>query len=520
MNPQSAFARKIIYGIAILVLLVPLHLLGQPSAAGPEGSAGETGGLLAQFRANHKLSESQLGEVDPASSTIRLTTLGLRGVAANLLWEKSNTYKMKKDWTNLAATLNQIAKLEPHYVNVWRFQAWNLSYNVSAEFDDYRERYRWVLKGIDFLEEGIHHNHNEPHLVWDVGWYTSNKISRADESKQFRRMFRVDEDFLHKQEADPLFNIPRVPDNDNWLVGKEWYRIAENMVERGADLKKTTPVLFWSHRPMCQMNYGDNLETDGSFGEVVQRAFEVALQEWTGDFGQRAIPASGPGEPVVLNDVEPLREHATQLLKQLYAMAPGGAGGDCPRAQEVPYQRSADSLGNPACQTDGEAGGTARTAQVAITVTDEQVARKVPGDRRAEALSLAADAKKDQDKADNIARYRGIVNFEYWRMHAKAEQTAVSRNARKNIYDAEHALADNDLVRARERDKKGWALWRKVLDANPAMATDGSYEREIGDAVKKYRKFLKQDDQPFPKDFELNDILKNWHQDYGQSGGQ
>ena len=44
MNPQSAFTRKIIYLVAILVLLLPLYLLGNPSAAGPGGSQGEPGG--------------------------------------------------------------------------------------------------------------------------------------------------------------------------------------------------------------------------------------------------------------------------------------------------------------------------------------------------------------------------------------------------------------------------------------------------------------------------------------------
>ena len=63
----------------------------------------------------------------------------MRGVAANILWKKANDCKMKKDWTNLSATLKQITKVEPNFIGTWRFQAWNLSYNVSAAFDDYHD---------------------------------------------------------------------------------------------------------------------------------------------------------------------------------------------------------------------------------------------------------------------------------------------------------------------------------------------------------------------------------------------
>ena len=129
------------------------------------------------------LSQTQLGQIDPTSETIKLATFGLRGVAALVLWEKANDYKMKEDWANFAATLNQIIKVQPHFISVWIHQAWNMSYNVSVEFDDYRERYRWVIKGINYLKQGIKYNKNEPRLVWETGWTISQKIGRADEHK-------------------------------------------------------------------------------------------------------------------------------------------------------------------------------------------------------------------------------------------------------------------------------------------------------------------------------------------------
>ena len=125
------------------------------------------------------LSQCKLGQIDPTSETIKLATFGLRGVAALVLWEKANDYKMKEDWTNFTATLNQIVKLQPHFISVWIHQAWNMSYNMSVEFDDYRERYRCVIKGINFLKQGIEYNKTEPRLNWETGWVISQKIGRS-----------------------------------------------------------------------------------------------------------------------------------------------------------------------------------------------------------------------------------------------------------------------------------------------------------------------------------------------------
>ena len=81
-----------------------------PATVTKEGER-RPGGQLAELRNEYRLAQVNLGDVDPASETIKLATLGLRGVAVNLLWEKANYYKKVEDWTNLTATLEQLAKL-------------------------------------------------------------------------------------------------------------------------------------------------------------------------------------------------------------------------------------------------------------------------------------------------------------------------------------------------------------------------------------------------------------------------
>ena len=43
---------------------------------------------------------------------------------------------------------------------------------------------------------------------------------------------------------------------DNWLVAKQWFQKATDLVENeGATVERTRPVIFHSEAPMCQMNY-------------------------------------------------------------------------------------------------------------------------------------------------------------------------------------------------------------------------------------------------------------------------
>ena len=113
----------------------------------------------------------------------------MRGVGSTLLWWTATQFQMKKDWTQLRATLDQISKLQPHSIAVWRIQAWNLSYNVSVSFDDYHDKFFWVIEGLNYMLEGVRLNDKEPRLYWDMGWFISNKIGRADEAKYYRRLF-------------------------------------------------------------------------------------------------------------------------------------------------------------------------------------------------------------------------------------------------------------------------------------------------------------------------------------------
>jgi hypothetical protein len=151
MSTVNSRQRKIWYGVGILLLLVPIVYLGFP--AQQTAGAGRAGGLgvLSHKRQQYDLGEATLGKVDPSSAAMNLVLLGLRGPAASVLHLKAMEYQERKQWAKLRSTVDSIILLQPHYVQIWKFQGWNLAYNVSREWDKVDDRYYWVKEGIKFL---------------------------------------------------------------------------------------------------------------------------------------------------------------------------------------------------------------------------------------------------------------------------------------------------------------------------------------------------------------------------------
>ena len=447
-------------------MLLPLSWLSAPATRGGPQRSGSPGGLLAQMRTEHKLSQANLGEIDPASETIKLATLGLRGVAANILWEKANHYKKTENWTSLSATLEQIAKLQPNFISVWQFQGWNLSYNVSAEFDDYHDRYYWVIRGIDFLKEGVKYNEDNPRLLWDIGWFIAQKIGRADEYKQFRRLFKADDDFHPPERPRQL--------RDNWLVGKEWYRKAETAVDvkkkslqlRG---KGKSELIFYADAPMCQINYSDAIEQEGTHGEMAREAWRNGGQEWH-QYGNRPLLHSS-GDRFRLNDLDDYADQAKQLREQARRTRARSPRTARRRPQGEPLSRREDGAGDAPREDDpGDLRyPNARQQRLAVSDMDvaEQIAEVAP-EKAAEALRLARAVTQDRPGAAQYPPISSRSSITTTGRHAASfEQTPEALLARAKIYQGDQAAADANLVAAKTLYNEGLGLWRKVLDKYP-----------------------------------------------------
>jgi len=293
MNQASSRQRKMAYLVGILVLLVPIIGLGMPSG----GQAG--GGALARMRSNYDLGESNLGQVDPTSATMNLVLLGLRGIAVNILRMDLDYYKDHKEWSKMRSTTKSVILLQPHYIEVWRFLSWNLSYNVSAEWDAVPERFHWVKEGGKFAQEGCERNRDNAELLWDVGKTWSQKIGRSDEWRYFRKYFVKDPDEkTFKGQADPEINPEQ---KDNYLVARDWFTNANDKeTRRGQHIMMR--ALFRSYPPKSLLDFADALQRDAKYepsSEVIQdkfnRArsiFEEGYNEWVNKYGKERFKTS------------------------------------------------------------------------------------------------------------------------------------------------------------------------------------------------------------------------------------
>ncbi len=501
MTEHGSFYRKITYLVLIAVLLFPISYLGAPATTEVDG------GRLAQLRAEHDLGQADLGDIDPASETIRLATLGMRGVAVSMLWTKANEYKKKEDWTNFRATLTQLSKLQPYFIKFWQYQAWNLTYNVSVELDDVRDRFHYVKRGIEFLKKGIRYNRDSPYLLSELGWFIGNKIGKADEQKEYRRMFKLEPDF-HPEER-PLEK------RDNWLVSREWYEKSLEVVDNDySRIGKKNPAIFYSDPGRAQINYGDAIEQEGVFGEKARSAWATAEQMWT-EFGNREI-ISSMGFKISLGRFKQLEEETADLIKQLDELVPG--------AREQAFMQQSESL------TDAQKALLAKpqselsedeTLQrydivdkldISPTELASFIAKNSP-EKAAEARRLGSRIETNQGKIRLTRSNSQVVNYDYWAIRCKLEQTLEALKARDRAYEGLRVFKnDADLLTAKKLYEESFDEWAKVFKAFPELELDSPTGSDIMDVIQSYTTLLEQldlnlADEEVGKDFPLWDVV-------------
>ncbi len=495
---QRPFIRKLIYLAILVVLLIPLSLLSMPARQATTNVPGSAGGKLAQLREEHGLGQANLGQIDPTSETIKLATLGMRGIAANVLWSKANEYRMKEDWTGFSAALEQIIKLQPNFPTVWQFQGWNLSYNISAEFDDYRDRYFWVMKGIRFLQDGVVYNERSPRLMWYLGWVVSQKIGIADEKVQYRRLFREDTDFHGTRPLDQ---------RDNWLVGREYYLEAERIAREEGVLNMLNPLVFLFHAPKNRINYAVAIEDEGVFEEKAAVAWETANHDWL-EFGSREVLVA-ENRTIRVNDRDSIKAKLDELTTEFDQLPPVGRReliydeklANLPKAER-------DAFEMPVAKRSQDEHTLAANAGAKLDVSFAEQAERVEESQRADARKLAQQLSDLQGTLNQIEHGREVINYPYWLARCEIERQPATLEARALIHQADKAFrGDQDLPAAQKLYERGFAKWNEALQAYPEMRTNDLFVYDMREFFDRYRALLRVADQPFPNNFPLQDII-------------
>ncbi|HYO24181.1 MAG TPA: hypothetical protein VEQ85_04460, partial [Lacipirellulaceae bacterium] len=479
---NQSFNRKIVYLVALAALLWPMAWLGSPSTVSdPEG------GKLAQLRSEARLGQADLGAIDPASETIRMATLGLRGMAVTMLWNKANQYKKVEDWDAFQATLDQLSRLQPYFVKVWQYQAWNLTYNVSVELDDVRDRFYYVKRGIFYLKDGIQYLRDNPTLLDDLGWFTGNKVGRADEHELYRRMFKADDE-LHAADTQSQAR-------DNWLVSRQWYELAISAVDdRGQPLGTKNPVTFFDSPARSQMSYAEAIEEEGVQNSLWRSAWELGGELWH-DYATREMRAT-QGFMVRLADQEKYEADMRRYADELDALRPGMSDVLRREAEAGLSDKQKELLAAPPANPTPEEATLSQQATEALDITPAEVAARIAAedpDKASAARKLANQILAANERARSISTDRDVANYAYWESRCKIEQTDAALNARRLAHEGRRAFQDEgDLDKAREKYEACFVQWAEALKAVPEIGIDSTFGGDLMEFVDDYHKVLQQ----------------------------
>jgi hypothetical protein len=128
--------------------------------------------------------------LENAPPVLAFTTValgGFRGIIANVLWVRAHQLQLDGKYFELIQLADWITKLQPRMAIVWRFQAWNLAYNVSVKFPDTSDRWPWVKRGIEMIrDEALRYNPHEIVLYQELGIIYQHKMGgNSDDAHMF-----------------------------------------------------------------------------------------------------------------------------------------------------------------------------------------------------------------------------------------------------------------------------------------------------------------------------------------------
>jgi hypothetical protein len=163
---------------------------------------------------------TNLEPLENAPPALAFTTValgGFRGLISNALWIRANDLQDDDKFFEMAQLADWITKLEPHFVQVWLVQAWNMAYNISVKFKDFPDRWRWVERGIELLrDDGLRFNPNETLIYRELGWFFQHKMgANLDDANMYYKLKWLEEMSVvfggKKPDLDELIH-PQTPD--------------------------------------------------------------------------------------------------------------------------------------------------------------------------------------------------------------------------------------------------------------------------------------------------------------------
>ena len=519
----SPFVRKIFYIGVIGLLLIPLSFISRPETKDVNGEVVE-GGRLSQMRRTHRLAQASISEIDPTSEAMKLASMGLRGVAVNILWMQALEHQKNEDYDKLAATLQTLTKVQPNFVKVWEFQGHNLAFNVSMEFDDYEYRYEWVKKGLKFVKGGIAYNTNDHRMTDNLGFFTGTKFGKSDEKLPFRRIFRKD-NLFHEEMSDyiaPDSYDAREYGPDSYKMAWHWYDESERMVGNGAFQFKSD-LMFHMHRPSQKRQQAMILSEEFRSDEVIREIWEDAGEEWL-NYGNIEL-RNARDVAFTMERTDQYESRIMELRDKLDEIVPGARNQERERLW-VSLGMSKDQVSildaSPEELEDSERGQRAmffRTINSPDQQYDNAIAANADSENELEASRLANEIAEILSKMSAISKDGGIVNYSFWKSRNTAEATDAMIRARQAMYDAvemrRKSILEDEYIYDYETGEKSvlrsgaatlfeeaFVKWDEVLKNHPELMGTPVMD-DLNTSMAQYRQLLAFSGKLWPRDFVL-----------------
>ena len=186
---------------------------------------------------------TKVAPLENAPPILAFTTValgGFRGLIANVLWIRADELQQDDKCFEMVQLADWITKLEPHFVQVWTVQAWNMAYNISVKFRSPEDRWRWVRRGIELLrDDGIRYNPDETLLYRELSWFYQHKMGQSldDAHKYYKAAWFEEMDTLFggKPNYEQLLNPKTDQEKQRVKILREIYKMDPQVMKEVDD---------------------------------------------------------------------------------------------------------------------------------------------------------------------------------------------------------------------------------------------------------------------------------------------
>jgi hypothetical protein len=124
---------------------------------------------------------------------------GFRGLIADILWIRAGDLQQKGKYYELVQLSDWILKLQPKFASASSYMGWNMAYNVSVACKRPDDRWRWVRRGIQLMQDAVTMNPNDPDVYHELAWIYQHKLGNVldDAQRYYKETMARDLMFLY-----------------------------------------------------------------------------------------------------------------------------------------------------------------------------------------------------------------------------------------------------------------------------------------------------------------------------------